>query len=159
MLRKLTLCSAKTALAVFTCNDIFKEEIMMLRSTDYRPVKLPLSAMSKLGFEHWRTQWRAPSIGEYSTALVDTLGCGISTWEISTPDMWAWINWDWAVLDCGLIAIVDTAKIRSNVVLLGEGDRNLPLHDSSAILMSIIHDLPWREEVENLVAQQARSLH
>ena len=131
----------------------------MLRSTDYSPVRLPLSAMAQLSFEHWRTEWRAPAIGEYSTLLVDTLGCGVSTWEISTPNMWAWVNWDWAVLEGGVIAMMNSVDIRSNVILLGEGDRNLPMHDSSAILMSIIHDLPWRVEVENLVTQQTRHLH
>ena len=132
---------------------------MMLRSTDYSPVRLPLSAMARLGFEHWRTEWRAPAIGEHSSLLVDTLGCGVSTWEISTPGMWAWLNWDWAVLEGGVIAMMNSVDIRSNVILLGEGDRNLPMHDSSAILMSIIHDLPWRLEVENLVTQQTRYMH
>lgn len=131
----------------------------MLRSTDYRPVKLPLSAMAQLGFEHWRTEWRAPTTGEYSSPLVDTIGCGVSTWEISAPDVWAWVNWDWAVLEGGVIAMTNSVNIRSNVILLGEGDRNLPMHDSSAVLMSIIHDLPWRVEVENLMTQQSRQMH
>ncbi len=131
----------------------------MLRSTDYRPVKLPLSSMAQLGFEHWRTEWRAPTAGEYSSPLVDTIGCGVSTWEISAPDVWAWVNWDWAVLEGGVIAMTNSVNIRSNVILLGEGERNLPMHDSSAVLMSIIHDLPWRVEVENLMTQQSRQMH
>ena len=128
---------------------------MMLRTSDYRPAKLPLADMTRLGFDHWRTEWRATTADDMSSDVVGLLGCGSSTWEISTPEMWAWVNWDWAVLEGGLIAMTNPGDIRSNLLLLGEGDRYLPMHDSSAILMSVIQDLPWRDEVENLLAERS----
>jgi hypothetical protein len=132
---------------------------MMLRSSDYRPVKLPLAEMARLGFNHWRTEWRAPAAGEEPTAFVGLLGCGVSMWEICAHDIWAWITWDWAVLDGGLITLTNPFDIRSNVILLGEEDRHLPMHDSSAILMSVIQDLPWRDEVEKFVSNRSGLVH
>jgi hypothetical protein len=132
---------------------------MMLRTSDYQPVKLPLTEMARLGFNHWRTEWRAPEADEEPSGVIGLLGCGTSIWEICAPETWAWITWDWAVLDGGLITLTNSVDIRSNVILLGEGDRHLPMHDSSAILMSVIHDLPWREEVEKFVSNRSGVIH
>ena len=132
---------------------------MMLRSSDYQPVKLPLAHMARLGFSHWRTEWRAPVACEEPTAFVGLLGCGVSIWEICMPEIWAWMTWDWAVLDGGLITLTNPLDIRSNVILLDEGDRHLPMHDSSAILMSVVHDLPWRDEVEKFVGNRTALVH
>ncbi len=132
---------------------------MMLRSSDYQPVNLPLASMSKLGFDHWRTEWRAPEKSAPPSPFADLLGNGFSTWEISTRESCIWLAWDWVILTGGVIALTNPLEIRSNAMLLGEGYRHLPRQDSSAILVSLIHDLPWRDEVESLLAQALRAVH
>jgi hypothetical protein len=132
---------------------------MLRKASDYRPVKLPFSKVAQLGFNHWRTEWRLPSPGEEASAFMGLLGCGSSTWEIYNHELSAFLRWNWVVLEGGLISLTDPSDIRSNVVIMGEGDRNLPMHDSSALLMSTIHSLPWREEVDSLIAFRARRAH
>ncbi len=132
---------------------------MLLRSSEYRPVKLPFSEVTRLGFNHWRTEWRLPLPGEESSELMGLVGCGSSTWEVYSDQLSAFLRWNWIVVEGDVITLTDPADIRSNVVLMGDGDHNLPMHDSAAVLMSTIQSLPWRQPVEVLLADRKRRIH
>ena len=132
---------------------------MLRRSSDYRPVKILFSQVTRLGFNHWRTEWRLPLAGEESSTLMSLVGCGSSTWEVYSDQLNAFLRWNWIVLEGEVITLTDSLDIRSNVVLMGDDDRNLPMHDSVAVLMSTIHSLPWREQVEILLADRRRRIH
>jgi Domain of unknown function (DUF4902) len=131
----------------------------MLRVSDYEPVKVPLIALSQLQYLHWRTQWRSPALCEPASEFVGVTGAGTSMWEVSLAAQTAWLSWDWLALDSGVIALANPIDVRSNAILLDGDDQLLPLHASAAILASIVHDLPWREEVERLVRTAPALVH
>lgn len=131
----------------------------MLRESDYRPVRVPLNAVSQLQYLHWRTEWQPLTASTRPSDFVGLKGAGTSTWEVTLSAQSAWLAWDWLVLDSGVIALANPLDVRSNAVLFGDDGRLLPMHDSTAILVSLVHDLPWRVEVESLMDSAPPSMH
>lgn len=131
----------------------------MLRIADYRPVKVPLHAVSQLRYLHWRTEWQSSPAGAEPSDFVGLKGAGISTWEVTLSMQPVWLAWDWWLLDSGLIVLANPLDVRSNAILLGDDGQSLQFHEATAILVSLVHGLPWREEVERLVETAPALLH
>jgi hypothetical protein len=131
----------------------------MLRVSDYQPVKVPLKAVSQLQYLHWRTQWLPSEANDLSSDLVRVTGAGTSTWEVALSMQSAWLAWDWWVLDSGLIALANPLEVRSNAILLGDDGQLLTIQESAVILVSLVHGLPWRQEVEQLLHTAPALVH
>lgn len=81
---------------------------MLRRTSDYRPVKIPFSQVTRLNFNHWRTEWRPPLAGEKSSALMSLVGCGSSTWEVYSDRINAFLRLNWIVLEGDVISLTDS---------------------------------------------------
>jgi Domain of unknown function (DUF4902) len=137
----------------------WRKGALMLRVSDYEPVRVPLVSLSQLQYLHWRTEWQSSQPYEPPSEFVRVNGAGTSMWEVSVATQMVWLSWDWLSLNSGVIALTNPLDVRSNAILLDDNDRLLPLHASTAILASIAHKLPWRYEVERLMKTTPALLH
>ncbi len=134
------------------------------QKSSYCPfIKLSIFELTKAEFEHRRTERQSltsilPGVSSlanqtFSAETYLPTATGIAAWEISTPSQSGWLNWDWAVLSGGIIALVSPADIRSNLVLLDRRNHLLSMHDTTAMLAATVYQLPWREHVEALLGK------
>ncbi len=131
---------------------------MLLRTSDYQPVEMSLFTLMPTAFDHWRTESRARHVDERHSGLATSVARGLAVWSFSTTATQAWLTWEWVALDGGVITLTNPNDISSNAILIDAADRVVPFCDSSAIFLSLIHDLPWRDEVERVLRSQVAAL-
>jgi hypothetical protein len=100
--------------------------------------------------------WQAHRTSQLHFVHLDTrvLGAG-ATKEPIGQTLWidpatrgeVGVAWDWIQLARGVVAMADPMSVVSNLQLIDRSGRVLTAFESALHLNSLVHDLPWQNEV------------
>jgi hypothetical protein len=76
---------------------------------------------------------------------------GYTEWGARWAAAEAYVSWNWAHVSGGIV-VLDPAAIRTNIVLVDEGD-TLSMLLNKAHIYESIEVLPWRAVIEELLAR------
>jgi len=104
-------------------------------------VRLPTLALPSVKLRHL--------VSERDSTIAVTAGTqpeitGYTEWVGVWRDSSVTVGWDWGVVQ-GVIVVIDPAEIRTNILLVNEGQRAEPRDLARIYLLQWIESMPWRE--------------
>src|ERR1044072_5615074 len=104
-------------------------------------VRLPTLALPTVKLRHL--------VSERDSTIAVTTGSqpeltGYTEWVGVWRDSSVTVGWDWGVVQ-GVIVVIDPAEIRTNILLVNEGQRAEPRDLARIYLLQWIESMPWRE--------------
>jgi hypothetical protein len=104
-------------------------------------VRLPTLALPSVQLRHL--------ISERDSTIAVTAGTqpeitGYTEWVGVWSNSSLTVGWDWGVVQ-GVIIVIDPAEIRTNILLVNEGQRAEPRDLARIYLLQWIESMPWRE--------------
>jgi hypothetical protein len=76
---------------------------------------------------------------------------GQTIWVGPLPDGDAGMAWDWVQIARGVVAMADPMSVITNLRLIGPGGEVLTAFEAARYLNSLVHELPWQDEVCRLL--------
>jgi hypothetical protein len=76
--------------------------------------------------------------------------------RVSTAGLCACLQWEWLEIAAGVVAIFSPLDLRSNIRLLGPGERPMNKINTLARFNRVIHRLDWQAEVRQAILEKIR---
>ena len=112
------------------------------------PLLWQLGRVAPLRLHHIGTQVTNPGEAMFRTT-------GQTLWAWSSDDGEAGMAWDWVVLGRGIVAMADPMAVVSNLRLVSEEGDVLSNTESALHFNTIVHGLPWQDEVVRAIGAEA----
>lgn len=77
---------------------------------------------------------------------------GQTIWAAESEDGEAGVAWDWIQLSRGIVAMADPMTVVTNLRLVSPEGDVLTAFEAARHLNSLLHQLPWQDEVERVLA-------
>jgi hypothetical protein len=104
-------------------------------------VRIPTLALANIQLRHLVSE-RDETIGV--VAGTQPAITGYTEWVGVWSNSSLTVGWDWGVIQ-GVIAVIDPAEIRTNILLMNEDQRAEPRDLARIHLLQWIESMPWRE--------------
>ena len=101
-----------------------------------------------LRLQHLGTQVTNPG-----DAMFRTVGQTLWAWHGEEGDVG--VAWDWVQLGRGVVAMADPMAVVTNLRLVGEEGEVLNPLESARHFNTLVHALPWQQEVERAISTPA----